>query len=908
MIKWMRLRMGSLAALGLLLIAQNATGASASWESQWESALGGQGGWFCAHGHWHGAPVDSPDYKKFAPDREVDILHLKLEVTPDFENRSVNGMATLDFQPIRYPLSRLRLDAVDLRIHDVTASHPIRSWYNNDRELQIMFTDPIPAGETAFVTVRYDATPEKGLYFRTTEMGYRAGDVHLFTQGETTEARHWYPSHDFPNEKFTTEIHCRVPVEMTVLSNGRKLGETVDGTTGMKTVRWRTEKPHVNYLVSLVAGYFQSLETTHNGLPLAFHTAPSQFHMAERSMADTIPCLDYFVSEIGVPYPWEKYDQVCVQDFMWGGMENTSVTTLTDRTLSVPEMETLSSSTGLVAHELAHQWFGDLITCKEWAHVWLNEGFATYYTLLFTRHKEGQDAFKYDLWNTGQSILRLSLEADRRPIVFREYDRDIEALIPSVMVYNKGAWVLHMLRSQLGEEPFRVAVQTFLERHAYDTVVTHDWIRILEEVTGRSLDGFFDQWVFRRHHPHLTIEHSWDEAMGMSRISVQQTQPVSADVALFRFPLTVRFKGAFGSQDLRVEVSDVREDFHIRLPSAPEQVRVDPDLELLAKIRFEPARAMLEKQAVAEDDMMGRLLAVQRLGDFKDLKAVTLLEERLLKDSFYGVRDEAARSLGKIANDKAVTALAKGIVQEDARVRRTVAEELGRRPSAESLAALHEMMSRESNPGVISTLISQLGGYSLDEVQDLVEAGLRTESFRDQVSVAAIRLLSGQGATEYLNELVDQVEEQPTVYPMSGLAVRLSALGRLGRISKETGAIRQLLQARVLQERSEIRLAALRALGDLGDPRSEAFLSTWSRHGDTRVAETAAAALNRVRADQPPRVEARDVREGMEGLRRETDSLKEQLKRLESRLKALATEKDKEEEAEAGPEEASPKE
>jgi aminopeptidase N len=892
------------------------------WKSRWSGlvlgflvAMGSANAesflWQCAHGHFHQgdagenwtyeglfhfgqvqsaqAPPNSPDYRKFAPDRRVDIHHLKLDVTPDFVEKSVAGTATIQFKPIAYPLKELRLDAVDLRIHRVEASNPVASWHNTDSSLHIFFVEPIPVATDASVVVHYEATPAKGLYFRTADMGYRAEDVHLFTQGETTEARHWYPSHDFPNEKFTTEIICHVPREMVVLSNGRKLGETVDAATGMKAVHWKTDKPHVNYLVSLVAGYFKKIETRYNDLPMAFYTPTSQIHLAERSFEDTLDCMAYLEEEIGVKYPWEKYDQVCVQDFMWGGMENTSITTLTDRTLSAPEMETLASSQGLVAHELAHQWFGDLVTCKDWAHVWLNEGFATYYTLLYDRHKNGRESFLHGLWETGNRVLDRSVEQDHRPIVYREYDRDIEALSPSYMAYNKGAWVLHMLREQLGEDVFRTVVRTYLERHAYESVVTHDFIRILEEISGRSLDGFFDQWVFRRHHPYLKIDYTWEESNQMARFTVRQTQPVSAEIPLFRFPLTFRFHGEFGTKDLKVEVSHLREDFYLALPSAPDWVRVDPDLSVLAKIDFNPPRSHILHQVQAPDDVIGRILAVRRLAEFQDKESIERLQERLTDDPFHGVRQEAARALGRIQKESSREALISGLADVDARVRRAVVQELGKSFEDDVRQALKTQFINDQNPGVRAAVLSALGGFPFHTVQDEIESALNQDSFRDQVRSAAVRVVRDYAETDFLPGLVAHVQDVSGVYPADGLSATLDAAAVLARQSSDTAVLRELLQALAQHPRRNTQLAALRGLGELGDPRSISFLQKIARQPDDGVARAARDAVDKLANERPVRMDAQDLRRDLRELREEATELRRATEDLKKRLEAQTT-------------------
>src|ERR1051325_757011 len=199
------------------------------------------------------APLDSPDHRKYAPDREIDILHLALDVTPDFKQRTIAGKATLKFKTIAKPFQELKLDAVDLVVESLTATEKTLGYQVTDKQILVTFEQPIPPDKEASVTITYHAEPTSGLYFRTPEMGYKEGDTHLFSQGEEIEARHWYPCFDSPNEKLTSEVICHVPEGMTVVSNGRKVAEEKDAN-GLIAVRWLQDKPHANYLISLVAG------------------------------------------------------------------------------------------------------------------------------------------------------------------------------------------------------------------------------------------------------------------------------------------------------------------------------------------------------------------------------------------------------------------------------------------------------------------------------------------------------------------------------------------------------------------------------------------------------------------------------------------------------------------------------
>ena len=405
----------------------------------------------CA-GMMRGAPVDSAEFRKYAPERTVDMVHIAIDVTPNFRERSIRASTTLRFKPLRAGTREVRLNAQDLRVEKVSSARAkLAAHHSTDSELVVTFAEDLPLDQEQEVTVSYSAFPRKGLYFRTKEMGYKAEDEHLFTQGEDIEARHWFPCFDAPNEKFSSEIVCRVPTEMTVLSNGKLLSEKTE--SGLKVVHWRQEKPHVSYLISLVAGHFKKVEDQYKDIHLAFYTPASQIDYAENSFAETKEMMSFFEEEIGVKYPWEKYYQVVVQDFMWGGMENTSVTTLTDRTLFPKETENVRSSQGLVAHELAHQWFGDLVTCKDWSQIWLNEGFATYYAHLYNGHKDGKDEFLYGMYNSARGFINRSVAEDSRPMVFRRYDQPTDLF--GYLVYPKGAWVLHMLRTELGAELFQ---------------------------------------------------------------------------------------------------------------------------------------------------------------------------------------------------------------------------------------------------------------------------------------------------------------------------------------------------------------------------------------------------------------------------------------------------------------------
>jgi len=832
------------------------------------------------------AGAESTGEIKYAPDVRVDIQHLLLDVTPDFEKRTVRGQVTLSFKPIAKPLEELRLDGVDLTVSEVTASEEIKGHQNTGREIVITFAEPIPAGRDTTVTVRYSAQPQQGLYFRVPSNGYSREDMHIWTQGESTEARHWFPCYDYPNAKFTSEVVCRVPEGLTVLSNGRQVSSEKDPATGLIAVRWKQEKPHVNYLITLVAGHFSKLEDMHGSLSLSFYTPPSDAKQAALTFADTKPAMEFFEKETGVPFPWAQYGQVVVRDFTWGGMENTALTTLTEFTLHQPETENIHTSEDLVAHELAHQWFGNLVTCKDWSHVWLNEGFATYYATLFAGHRHGRDELLFDMHKRAQAIVGDT--SPPKPIVFRRYATPREQF--DNRAYAKGSWVLHMLRSQLGEDLFRRCITTYLDRHKLGNVVTDDLLKVIEELSGRSFDAFFDQWLYHAHFPELEVNYSWDEKTKLAKLSVRQQQKTGPDVLVFRFPLAVRFKMKDGATvDHSVEVNGKDEDFYVPLKQQPEIVRLDPEVALLAKIKFTPPPAMLHAQLVDKSDTVGRVVAAGQLAEKKDDGTVAKLKATLGGDDFYGVRIEASASLRKIHSEAALDALIASTRQSDARVRNAVIGDIAGFFAPRAREALLSHLKDEKNPAILSTAIRGLGAYHGPEVRDALLALLRKTSFRNQLAVAVIAAMRAQDATAYLAPLKELLVQSEAAFSSRDFGQILDTFAYLARNEKDRDGIREFLAGFINHKRERIQLGAIKALGILEDPKALALLETFaSMPKDAPQRQEADKAIAALRAVNRPNDNLKDLRQEVLDLRKANSDLKKDFEDFKKRIEAAS--------------------
>ena len=838
--------------------------------------------------HFLPQPLKLIPGRKYARDRRADILHVKLDVTPDFAKRTVSGTATLRFKPIALPLEKLELDAVDLKITSITATGAqVAEHQTTDDKLIITFAKEIAPDAEATVTVTYSAQPDHGLYFRTPEMGYNASDTQVWSQGEPEEHRFWFPSYDYPNERFTSEVICHVPKGMQVISNGTLKSEQPGGD-GLVAFHWLQDKPHVNYLIAMAAGNFHKLEDKAGTLPLALLVPPSYTAQAANAFTDTRKIIEFYQKEIGVPFAWDKYYQIYCLDFIAGGMENTSCTFEAADMLFNSDTEQLRSLHELDAHETAHQWFGDLVTCRDWSHLWLNEGFATYYTVLYEEQKLGTDAMKYALWKEAQQVFQAN---DTRPIVWRDYVDPMQKF--DSRAYPKGGWVLHMLRSQLGADLYRKCIKTYLERHRNGIVRTEDLQDVIEEVSGLSFDQFFDQWLFHGGVPELKIDYSWDASSKQARITVRQTQKLSEQVRIFQLPLPVGFAVAGQKELLRfkADVSKEVEDFYFTLPSQPELVRIDPDYTVLAKIAFTPPGPLLDKQL--QSDVIGRLLAISTLNE----KQIDKLGKVLREDAFYAVRAEAAKSLAKIAEPSAREALIAGSSnQTDARVRRAVVQALAALNTPDSLETLWQMAQKEKNPDILASIIETWGARPGDAaVSAALRTHLRSTSFNSALQLAAIKALRAQDDESAVPDVLARLQSLNDLRGRD-VGTAFDALAFLARrpTNAQREAVRAFLTAKLTDSRYAWRVASAKALGTLRDPKALAVLEPLLAISNDRidpVREAAAKAVQDIRASLESPADLKKLWDRVQQLQKQAEEQQGELDTLKKKSQPSAAPK-----------------
>jgi aminopeptidase N len=459
------------------------------------------------------------------------------------------------------------------------------------------------------------------------------------------------------------------------------------------------------------------------------------------------------------------------------------------------------------------------------------------------------------------------------------------------LAYPKGSWVLHMLRAQLGDDLYRRCIKTYLERHAYGSVVTEDLRAVIEQLSGRSFDQFFDQWLYHGLQPELQATYSWDETTRLAKISLSQNQKTSDAVLLFKFPLKIRFKTEprpSGSvrqpliTDRTIEITQRQEDFYFPLDRAPDIVRLGPDYTLLAKITFPLPTPMLYAQLADQDDAIGRILAMDQLDDKRDKETVAKLKHVLNDDPFFGSRVEASRALRQIHTDEARDALLASTTQSDARVRRAVVADIAGFYAGPALQSALKIAQNEQNPDIQAAALRALGGYSAPECRKVLENGLKSPSFHNELAEASIAGIRSQDDPSYIPPLLDLLSKTKNAFTARGYAQALDTLAYLARNEEKKDNVREFLVPLVNDPRERIQIGAISALGILGDPAAlsvvERFATATKESPEQRAAERAMLALRETRKPVDDfknlRQEVLDLQKTEHELRKDLDSLK----------------------------------
>jgi aminopeptidase N len=846
-------------------------------------------------------PGSKPHYN---PDRPGQVEHIFLDLILDIPHQHLQGHCHIRLNPVRPDVNNLILDAVDLEIRSIKINNVTHEFAYDGEKLQIRVPELLTPGKSIDIDIAYAVSkPQRGIYFILPSDNYPHKPTQVWTQGEDEDSRFWFPCFDYPGQLATSEIRVSVPQDFIAISNG-KLLKTETGLEN-KLYHWKQEQVHPTYLMTLAVGRFAEIKDSWNDIPVNYYVEKGREDQGRLSMGKTPRMVEFFSKKFGYLYPFAEYNQVCVDDFIFGGMENTGTTLLTDRCL-LDERASIDNwnTESLVAHELAHQWFGDLVVIKHWSHAWIKEGMASYCEVLWTEHEYDADEAAYYMLGEMESYLGEDSDRYRRPIVTNIYREAIE--LYDRHLYEKGACVYHMIRYELGEKLFDKFVHTFVNDNAHKTVETIDVLRAIDKATGRNLAFLFDQFVFRGGHPDYKIAYSWDADTSTAQVTVTQTQAKEGLHVLANDLFDLKIPISFGYVEgedatlktFKVRIFEKEQVLYFPLETKPNFISFDTGNYHLKTVELAYGLAELTAQLEHDPDPIGRIYAARAIAAKGNLAGVEALGKCLAEEEFWAVRLEAAEALAGVQLDRATEILISEIGDEDAFVRKSITTCLGKLKTANSYDAITNLVTTgDESYYVESTACSVLGGFvsalptERQAVQDLLAQVLNDRSgWNEVVRGGAISGLAKMTDDPVALRMVMAYTAAGTPQPLRLAAIRAlgavsvhqapvdvnKALDQLQELARESFFLTQVSVVGALKQ-----MTTIKAIGVLQG------LATGSPDGRVqRMASEAIQAVQKNAGTDP----------ALKQLRQELDEVKKANQDLRGRLEALEAKDKKPEE------------
>ena len=687
-------------------------------------------------------PAWAPKKYSFNPSRtlENDLLHTTLRVSFDWQKQYLNGTAEIMAKPYFYPQNTLMLDAKGMDIHSVSLMKdldgtPLKYDYDSQK-LTIHLDKTYTRDEQYVVEINYTAKPNelpaggsaaitenKGLYF-INPLGNEPGKPQeIWTQGETEANSAWFPTTDSPNERITQDIYITVEPKYTTLSNGAFVysRQNADGT---KTDYWKQELPAAPYLTMMAIGEFAVVKDKWRDKEVNYYVEPAYKGTAKQIFGHTPEMMEFFSTKLGVTYPWAKYAQVVVRDFVSGAMENTSATVLMED-LQLNERELLDKNwDGIIAHELFHQWFGDYVTTESWANLPLNESFANYSEYLWAEHKFGPDEAAYlQMDELGQYLDEA--QTKREPLIRYNYN-DREDMFDAHS-YAKGGRVLHMLRKLVGDDAWWASLNLYLTRNKFTAVEVAELRMAFEEVTGKDLMWFFDQWFMKPGHPELKLEHNYQN--GQLTLHVRQQQDTTY-MPVYRLPLQVAVWANGKRTDYPIVINKADQTFTFEVPAQPQLVLFDAENQLLGTVADDKTAQELMYQFYNVKNFAAKAAAIDGLKDKLADPDVMKMMHAALQDDFWRVRSMAVNTLSSLKGNQisAVETEIKRLAQQD------------------------------KEGAVRADAILTLAGWGGDKYKSVYEQALKDSSYK--AAAAGILAYAGTGAPDTKAKLAQFEQEK----------------------------------------------------------------------------------------------------------------------------------------------------
>jgi aminopeptidase N len=774
----------------------------------------------CAHLY-----ADEP----YARNREYDLQHSRIALRFDVQEKKVIGDVTHTLAILHEGTSKIEFDSVGLTIQNVAVNKAPAKFESTASKLIVPLPAAARSGEKFEVEIRYEGKPAKGLYFILPDKDYPNRPTQIWSQGESEDTRFYLPTYDYPNDRLTTETILTVPASWITVANG-KLINVSKAANNTKTWTWRESLPSSTYLITVVAGEFDEVKQNWHGLPVTYYAPKGRGDRLLPNYERTPAMMELFSKKLGVDYPWEKYSQSMVDDFVAGGMENTSATTNTSSSLRSAKLiqEFPGNEDPLISHELAHQWFGDLVTCNDWGDIWLNEGFATFFEMVWTESHYPKDQADYDRWTAIHEWLAQS-NLYSKPIVRHDFDDSSEF---DDNAYGKGGLVLYMLRQQIGEEAFYRGLRHYLETYRGKNAVTADLIKAIDEANHTNLQQFFDQWVYGAGAPKFEVSYAYDDAKHQVALTVKQTQKIEGHVGLFDAPVSVEVITASGAKSRTLSVSKETETFLLPSDGPPLMVLFDKGGHILKSAEFHKEKKEWLYQLKNASDLADRAEAAQALAKLKnDDEAVAALGVALNSDPAWGLRDIAADALGRIGTPAAGKQLLSGLEANPLPyVRNHIVAALGAIKDEPNIVAKLLTVSRDdASYRARGTALQSLGKLKVANALPVLTDAVRADSPDDFLRNAALRSLGYLGD----DRGVPLLREWSA--PGKAIETREAAIASLGRLDKGNKEITAQIASYLTETHYPIRYAAIRALGSRGDASAIPALQSLLKRDDLSI-------------------------------------------------------------------------
>jgi len=634
-----------------------------------------------------------------------DVQHYRLKLTFDLDRKEFWGENKVTLNPLRDEFMECVLDAKELVVTKVLDHLNVPLKFNqSDHELIVYLSRAYSYKEEVIFTIKYYAKdPQKGFFFSDETP---QNPKMISTDSFPDEARHWFPCYDYPHDKVTMELIATVQKPNKVLSNGRLVSIKENKEDNSVTYHWHQDKPHSTYLSMVAIGPFAVIEDSLGSLPVNYWVYEKDVEDARRIFKKTPYMIDFFNKLYGYEFPWAKYDQVETPT-QGGGAEATSATILGQNVICDKKADKDFSWEATIAHEIAHQWWGDLITLRTWSETWLNESFGTYSDYLYTRFDKGEDEGALALLEKKNSYLREAHERYIRPIVFNRYENPAQNF--DRHTYPKGACVLHLLRFVLGDKSFFRTLQHFLHKHAFQPVDTHDLKIAVKEATGQNMDWFFEQYIYKPGHPVFDIGYKWDENLAKVQLKVAQIQDFSLGIPVYKIPVIIGITTSKGKVAKKIWIKQKEEMFEFEVNEKPLMVRFDEGNYLLKEWTFDKKMDELLYQ-LKNDDVIGKMWAASELGKFKgDTLVAEELRERIQNDSFWAVRRSALEALSEVEVDANIELLKKVCEEKNSKVRATALQILGDTKDSKYVSFFKERFNKENSYVAQAEALRSLG-------------------------------------------------------------------------------------------------------------------------------------------------------------------------------------------------------